>query len=169
MDIARRAVLQATGLVALGGVVAACGPSESATPASSAPAAPSSAAASTSAPASSAPASSAPASSAPASSAAASSGGTPVAAVSDIPVGGGVILDDPGVVITQPTDGEIKAFSAICTHQGCLVEEVVDNEIVCPCHGSRFSAVDGSVVQGPATVGLATAGVVVDAGNVVLS
>lgn len=158
MDIARRTVLQATGLVALGGVVAACGPSETATPASSAPAAPSSAAAGTSAPASSA----------PVSSAAASSGGTPVAAVSDIPVGGGVILDDPGVVITQPADGEIKAFSAICTHQGCLVEEVVDNEIVCPCHGSRFSAVDGSVVQGPATVGLATAGVVVDGGNVVL-
>jgi Rieske Fe-S protein len=72
------------------------------------------------------------------------------------------------VVITQPSEGEVKAFSAICTHQGCLVSEVVDNEIVCPCHQSLFSAVDGSVIQGPATEPLPAAGITVDGGNVVL-
>ena len=61
-----------------------------------------------------------------------------MAQVSDIPVGGGVIIDDPAVVITQPAEGEVKAFTAICTHQGCLVSEVVDNEIICPCHGSQL-------------------------------
>ncbi len=92
-----------------------------------------------------------------------------MAQVSDIPVGGGVIIDEPAVVITQPAEGEVKAFTAICTHQGCLVSEVVDNEIICPCHGSRFSAVDGSVTSGPATTGLTAAGVVVEGGSVVLS
>jgi nitrite reductase/ring-hydroxylating ferredoxin subunit len=118
------------------------------------------------APAGSAPAGSAPAASAPAST---SSGGAGVAQVSDIPVGGGVIIDEPAVVITQPAEGEVKAFTAICTHQGCLVSEVVDNEIICPCHGSRFSAVDGSVTSGPATTGLTAAGVAVEGGSVVLS
>ena len=46
---------------------------------------------------------------------------------------------------------------------------MVDNEIICPCHGSRFSAVDGSVTNGPATTGLTAAGVVVEGGSVVLS
>ncbi len=92
-----------------------------------------------------------------------------MAQVSDIPVGGGVILAEPAVVITQPTEGDVKAFTAICTHQGCLVSEVVDNEIVCPCHGSRFSATDGSVIDGPATQGLQAAGVAVEGGSVVLS
>ena len=148
MEIERRTVLQAGGILAVGGLVAACssGSGEAAV------------------------ASEAPAGSAPAGSAAAtSSGGAGVAQVSDIPVGGGVIIDDPAVVITQPTEGEVKAFTAICTHQGCLVSEVVDNEIICPCHGSRFSAVDGSVTAGPATTGLTAAGVVVEGGSVVLS
>ncbi len=92
-----------------------------------------------------------------------------LASVSDVPVGGGVIIDDPAVVITQPTEGDFKAFTAICTHQGCLVSSVESNEILCPCHGSRFSATDGSVIQGPATMPLQPAGITVEGGNVVLS
>jgi len=49
------------------------------------------------------------------------------------------------------------------------VSEVVDNEIICPCHGSRFSATDGSVITGPATTPLTSAGVAVEGGSVVLS
>lgn len=147
MEVDRRTILQAGGLIVVGGAVAACGSSGSADAASSAPA------------------SSAAASSAPASSAAAGA----AASVSDIPVGGGVILDEPAVVITQPTEGDIKAFTAICTHQGCLVSEVVNNEIICPCHQSKFSAVDGSVISGPATEPLSAAGVAVEGGSVVLS
>ena len=149
MDLERRTVLQAGGIIAVGGLVAACSSGSG------------DAAASSEAAASSAPAGSAPAS--------AASGGASVAQVSDIPVGGGVILDDPAVVITQPAEGDVKAFTAICTHQGCLVSEVVDNEIVCPCHGSRFSALDGSVVTGPATAGLSAAGVAVEGGSVILT
>ena len=151
MDVERRTVLQAGGIMAVGGLVAACssGGTESAVASEGAAAA------------------SAPAGSAPASAPAGGGGG--VAQVSDVPVGGGLILDDPAVVITQPTEGDIKAFTAICTHQGCLVAEVVDNEIICPCHGSRFSAMDGSVTNGPATTGLAAAGVAVEGGSVVLT
>ena len=150
MDLERRTVLQAGGIIVVGGVVAACssGSGESA----------GTAAGSTGSTAASGPAASA-----------SSAGGAGVAQVSDIPVGGGVILDDPAVVITQPTEGDIKAFTAVCTHQGCLVSEVVDNEIVCPCHGSRFSATDGSVIQGPAQTPLEPAGVAVEGGSVVLS
>lgn len=151
MNVERRAVLQAGGLAAVGVAVAACssGSGESAAPASSAAAGGAT-------------------SSAPASAGGSAAGGA-VAQVSDIPVGGGVILPDDAIVITQPSDGDIKAFSAICTHQGCLVSEVVDNEIVCPCHGSKFSAEDGSVLQGPATQPLGSAGVAVEGGSVVLS
>ena len=83
-------------------------------------------------------------------------------ALADIPVGGGIIVSEPPVVLTQPTAGEVKAFTSICPHQGCKVSEVSNNEIYCPCHGSKFSALDGSVIQGPATEGLSAAAVAVD-------
>ncbi|HET8560113.1 MAG TPA: Rieske (2Fe-2S) protein [Marmoricola sp.] len=70
---------------------------------------------------------------------------------SAIPVGGGTIYADAQVVVTQPTKGEFKAFSAICTHAGCTVGAVSGGTIDCPCHGSEFSIKDGSVLQGPAT------------------
>jgi Rieske Fe-S protein len=73
--------------------------------------------------------------------------GEVVASTSDVEVGGGLILADREVVITQPAEGEFKGFSAICTHQGCTVGEVSDGTINCPCHGSRFSIEDGSIVQ----------------------
>ncbi|MEU7880249.1 Rieske (2Fe-2S) protein [Microbispora bryophytorum] len=82
-------------------------------------------------------------------------GGGELAKTSDIPEGGGKVFKDQDVVVTQPAAGEFKAFSATCTHQGCPVGSVSNNEIVCPCHGSRFSAKDGSVVNGPAARPLA--------------
>jgi nitrite reductase/ring-hydroxylating ferredoxin subunit len=77
------------------------------------------------------------------------SGSTKVA-VADVPVGGGTILKDAQVVVTQPTKGSFKAFSAICTHQGCLVASVTDGQIVCPCHGSHYSITTGKPLSGPA-------------------
>lgn len=68
----------------------------------------------------------------------------------DIPVGGGVILGDQDTVVTQPQQGQFRAFSATCTHLGCQVERVSDGTIKCPCHGSQYSVADGSVVHGPA-------------------
>ncbi|CAM5604672.1 Rieske (2Fe-2S) protein [Streptomyces atroolivaceus] len=70
---------------------------------------------------------------------------------SDIPAGGGTIFKDRKIVVTQPAAGEFKAFSAVCTHAGCIVSSVADGTIDCACHGSRFGIGDGAVEQGPAT------------------
>lgn len=101
---------------------------------------------------------SAPATSAPATSATpetpatptTATGAPPLATTSEIPVGGGTVFTEAKVVVTQPTAGEFKAFSAICTHQGCLVNKVADGTIDCPCHGSKYRIADGSVAAGPA-------------------
>jgi len=71
-------------------------------------------------------------------------------ATSAIPVGGGKIFADQLVVVTQPTAGAFKAFTAVCTHMGCTVNHVSDGLITCPCHGSQYSITDGAVKQGPA-------------------
>ena len=76
--------------------------------------------------------------------------GTELARTSEIPVGGGKIFKDEKVVVTQPKKGEFKAFSNICTHQGCQVTSVSDGTINCPCHGSKFNITDGSVANPPA-------------------
>jgi Rieske Fe-S protein len=68
----------------------------------------------------------------------------------EIPVGGGKIFDAERVVVTQPARDEYRAFSAVCTHVGCLVNVVADGTIDCPCHGSRFTITNGAVVTGPA-------------------
>jgi Rieske Fe-S protein len=77
-----------------------------------------------------------------------------LAKVADVSVGGGLVLQGPKIVVTHPAQGQIKAFSAVCKHQGCLVDRVENNTIYCPCHGSRYSAEDGSVQNPPATTGL---------------
>jgi Rieske Fe-S protein len=89
------------------------------------------------------------------------SGGQELAKTSDIPVGGGKIFNDQKVVVTQPKKDEFKAFSAICTHQGCTVGTVANGTIDCPCHGSKYSIKDGSVVNGPAPRPLAPVAITV--------
>jgi Rieske Fe-S protein len=78
------------------------------------------------------------------------SSGQEIAKTSDIPVGGGKIFKDEKVVVTQPKKGDFKAFSAVCTHQGCTVGSVSDGIIECPCHHSKYRVADGSVAGGPA-------------------
>ena len=73
----------------------------------------------------------------------------PVGKTSEIPVGGGKIFAADKVVVTQPTAGDFKAFSAVCTHQGCVVADIKGEDIDCTCHGSKFSIKDGSVLKGP--------------------
>ena len=75
-------------------------------------------------------------------------------AASDVPVGGGRVLAEQGVVVTQPEAGTFAAFGAVCPHQGCLVDQVTDAGITCPCHGSVFALADGAPLEGPATSGL---------------
>ena len=124
----RRSILGAAAAVGAVGVVAACGGGGSSTPAASTTGSDSAAGSS----------------SPPAGDAAAL---TPTA---DVPVGSGVILADAKVVVTQPTAGEFKAFSSTCTHMSCQVTSISGDRIGCPCHGSSYSIVDGSVQGGPA-------------------
>ncbi|WP_326552986.1 Rieske (2Fe-2S) protein [Micromonospora sp. NBC_01813] len=81
---------------------------------------------------------------------------------SQVPVGGGIILADQGVVVTQPAAGEFKAFSNVCTHQGCPVANLDGGTINCTCHFSSFSIEDGSVLSGPAPSPLEEKAVSVD-------
>jgi nitrite reductase/ring-hydroxylating ferredoxin subunit len=157
----RRSVLRCAAMVALAGasapILAACGGgddtgSAGTTGTSSAP--------TTSAPTTAT--SSAPSSSAPA-------GGTVLGSTSDVPVGGGKVFTDAKVVVTQPTAGQYKGFSAVCTHQGNPIGSVEGGQIVCPFHNSHFSITDGSPVSGPAQTALPAVNVAVQGTNIVQS
>ncbi|MET8296921.1 MULTISPECIES: Rieske (2Fe-2S) protein [unclassified Streptomyces] len=136
---ARRTVLAAGAAALAGGTLAACG-GEDKKPATepAAPAAPSAGASQGSSPSASSP----------------SAAAKPLVDSSKVPVGGGTVLKEAKVVVTQPTAGSFRCFSAVCPHQGCLVNKVADGSIDCPCHGSRFQVTDGAVTHGPATRGL---------------
>ena len=95
--------------------------------------------------------------------------GSALAAAADIPVGGGKIFADAKVVVTQPTAGEFKGFTSICTHQGCPVTSVEGGTINCPCHGSKFSIEDGSVEGGPAPAPLPAVKLAVKGGRITLA
>jgi Rieske Fe-S protein len=86
-----------------------------------------------------------------------------------IPVKGGSVFDKDKVVITQPSAGVYKAFSAVCTHEQCTVGDVDGGTINCYCHGSKFSITDGSVVNGPADKPLATKTVTLTGGTLTVS
>jgi Rieske Fe-S protein len=73
------------------------------------------------------------------------------------------------VVVTQPTKGEFKGFSAICTHMGCTVDKVADGTIDCPCHGSEYSVTDAHVVRGPAPKPLPAMNIKVANGKITLA
>ncbi|MEV6396969.1 Rieske (2Fe-2S) protein [Streptomyces sp. NPDC051907] len=93
--------------------------------------------------------------------------GRQLATTSEIPVGGGKVFADEKTVVVQPTSGDFKAYSSVCTHQGCNVTTVADGTIDCPCHGSKFKVADGSVAEGPATRPLPSRQISVD-GNAIL-
>jgi len=145
-DVSRRGVLAIGGVIGAVGLVAACGGGGSGS--------------------GSATTGAAPVDPSPTSGGGASGDG--LTSVSEIPVGGGKVFDADKVVVTQPAEGTIRGFTAVCPHQGCLVSSVQDNEIMCPCHGSYFDADTGEVLRGPATRGLAQANVGVEDGFIVL-
>ena len=138
----RRGVLAGVGLVGLAGAITACGGGSS----SSQPGGAGTTQAASSGPAAAASSGSAAGSSASAGGAAAGA----LATTSQIPVGSGMIFTGQQVVVTQPSSGEFKAFSAVCTHMGCIVNQISDGTIDCPCHGSQYSIKTGDVVAGPA-------------------
>ncbi|MDA2988853.1 MAG: Rieske (2Fe-2S) protein [Actinomycetota bacterium] len=137
VTLPRRKVLAAGGVVAVGGVLVACGGGESAAPTVADKTAEEAEIAEEIG-----------------DEEVAADQGEQLVAVSEVPVEGGVVIEEPPVVVVQPSEGDIKAFSAVCPHQGCLMSSVEANEIFCPCHGSLFSAEDGAVLAGPANSGL---------------
>jgi Rieske Fe-S protein len=90
--------------------------------------------------------------------------------LSSIPVGGSVssTLGGQPIVVAQPKKGTVVAFSAICTHQGCIVAPA-GLRFDCPCHGSIFNAVNGDVIRGPAIRPLKKLSVSVSGDSVTIS
>jgi len=72
---------------------------------------------------------------------------------SEVPLGGGTkfkVDSTLTVLVTQTKAGNYKAFSATCTHAGCIVSGVENNEIACACHGAKFDPESGMAIAGPA-------------------
>ncbi|RHW25520.1 Rieske (2Fe-2S) protein [Nocardioides immobilis] len=88
--------------------------------------------------------------------------GTQLTTTDEVPVGGGVVLTDQKIVVTQPTEGEFKAFTAVCTHQQLLVTSVEEGTIHCANHGSSYDAATGEVAGGPAPAALTEVAIKVD-------
>jgi len=95
--------------------------------------------------------------------------GDTLTTVSEVPVESGIILPEAQVVLTQPEKGVYKCFTAVCTHQGCIVSSVQLGGIRCECHGSAFSIADGSVVNPPATRPLEERAITVDGDTITLA
>jgi Rieske Fe-S protein len=93
-------------------------------------------------------------------------GNVALAKVADVPVGGGVVLADERVVLTQPVEGEIKGYTSSCTHYGCTLSDVKDGTINCGCHGSKFDLADGAVRNGPAVGALPAVAIRVEGGEI---
>ncbi|UUU42721.1 Rieske (2Fe-2S) protein [Streptomyces sp. NBC_00162] len=144
---ARRTVLTAGAAALAGGALTACGGESEKAPANGSETA-----------------------AAPAAPSAPAGGGKAIAKAADVPVGGGKVLKEEKLVVTQPTAGSFRCFTAVCTHQGCLVNKVENGTIDCPCHGSKFKDTDGAVANGPATRPLAEKKITVAAdGNISLA
>lgn len=98
--------------------------------------------------------------------------GTVLAKVSDVPVGGGALVNagtDGLILLTAPKPGQIEAFNPTCPHAGAKVDPPVDNVITCPAHGSQFNATTGALERGPAPNGLTAVPIRVAADQVVLA
>lgn len=93
-----------------------------------------------------------------------------IAALADVPDGGGLIAGNPAnskPLVLVRTGDTVKAYDATCPHQGTAVSPPENGVITCPNHGSTFNAADGAVTKGPATTGLTEVPVKVEAGQVV--
>ncbi|MFJ5805224.1 Rieske (2Fe-2S) protein [Streptomyces sp. NPDC093093] len=88
-------------------------------------------------------------------------------AASEVPVGGATLFRERKLVVCCPAEGQYKAFSAQCTHAGCVLDEIVEGEGNCPCHGSRFDVATGKVLRGPASAPLPSVPVKVEGGRLV--
>ncbi|MFD2422338.1 Rieske (2Fe-2S) protein [Amycolatopsis pigmentata] len=94
--------------------------------------------------------------------------GTTIASLSDVPVGGAksVTIGGQAAIVARPSENNVVAFSASCTHQHCTVN-LSGDKLKCPCHGSQFNALTGAVEHPPAKSPLPSIPVKVDNGKIV--
>lgn len=95
------------------------------------------------------------------------SSGSVLAAVADVPVGGGLVVS--GVLIVQPVAGTFKAYDASCPHKGVRVSAPVNGVSTCPAHHSTFAIADGARLSGPALKGLAELAIKTDEKEITLA
>ncbi|KUN96935.1 Rieske (2Fe-2S) protein [Streptomyces caeruleatus] len=151
----RRTVVAAVGAAGLAVALTACGSDDDASGSSTEQGAPAGGGASTEAGGGSSPE--------------AGGGGAALAKTADIPEGSGKVFSDEKVVVSQPTAGDYKAFSTICTHQQCPMTDLQGDTLTCACHKSQFSVLDGSVKKGPATQPLAAKEISVTGDSITLA
>ncbi len=72
--------------------------------------------------------------------------------LSKLPVLGttSVTVNGHNYLLYRPDEKTVLAYTSVCTHQGCKVGTGDSKNFICPCHGSEYSKLDGSVTQGPA-------------------
>lgn len=101
------------------------------------------------------------------------SGGTKLAALSQVPQGGGLVVDKPGgggkILLVRASGDEVKAFNAACKHQGTIVSPPSGGTITCPAHGSQYDGATGALKKGPAKSGLDPVSVKVSGSDIVLA
>jgi Rieske Fe-S protein len=93
---------------------------------------------------------------------------TPLASLDDIPIGTAKAAKDANgkpIILSHPAAGQVAAFSAICTHQGCTVAPK-GQSLDCPCHGAKFNFATGAVTNGPAGAPLPAVAIHMDGRNI---
>lgn len=74
-----------------------------------------------------------------------------------LPKCSGMVMENKKMAIYKDNEGKAHKYSAICTHLGCIVSwNELEKSFDCPCHGSRFSAQTGKVINAPANTPLET-------------
>jgi nitrite reductase/ring-hydroxylating ferredoxin subunit len=76
--------------------------------------------------------------------------GVPITPLATVPPGSAFRTrygESPIIVLN--VGGEIRAFDAVCTHEGCPLGWNPEQRLIrCPCHGGAYD-VSGKVVEGP--------------------
>lgn len=97
-------------------------------------------------------------------------GGGELAKSADVPAGGSLVVtvNKAPYALAKKADGTIVVHTAVCTHQKCAVA-AAGAELTCPCHGSKFDAMTGAVLNGPAASPLAEVKVTESNGSIILA
>ncbi len=71
--------------------------------------------------------------------------------IQDLDIEQGIVLEEEKIAVYKDSNNDVHRYSAVCTHLGCtVVWNNLEKSFDCPCHGSRFSAITGKAINGPA-------------------